>query len=227
MSARFADPAALSAPEGSRSTICVASAVGARFHRTEIGLTVFGNDSKAIAVDAWGLNDVVGNRIAASLSGKADVKQLSIPASGIGTGPREFLSDPEQRLLTALAPLAAANSCTSLIYVSEFTGRYGNTNVGMEGVGIAQGPIFGLTLLHAFFDMRYYAGQPLQMKTKKTGLSSDGQLPGFQTAAQKNVDAALWVAAEQIPGDARIRMAARELIEEALNVTLPKLIALR
>ena len=60
-------------------TVGVISAVGHKFALKKVGITVFGNELNEVAIDSWGVDDAVANKVSAVLGRRFAVKRISYP----------------------------------------------------------------------------------------------------------------------------------------------------
>src|SRR6478736_5455972 len=62
-----------------RKSICVISHIGAKFALKKIGFTVFQNSLNEVSIEAWGIDDAVASKVAASLGGRYAVHKSASP----------------------------------------------------------------------------------------------------------------------------------------------------
>ena len=60
-----------------RKSMCVISHIGAKFALKKIGFTVFQNSLNEVSIEAWGIDDAVASKVAASLGGRYAVHKIS------------------------------------------------------------------------------------------------------------------------------------------------------
>src|SRR5437016_5359464 len=68
--------------EGGR-TIGIVSAIGDKFYLRKVGFTVFGNESEEMAIDSWGIDDLMTAKLKTALAGRFRSAAGDLPARGV------------------------------------------------------------------------------------------------------------------------------------------------
>jgi hypothetical protein len=122
------DPAAAKY-EGVRR-IGVISAIGDTFTVQKIGLTVFGNEHKQFAIEPWKIDDYVAGRIRGLLTGRFDVRAVSVPKAAI------LASGGSASKIAEAIRQASAQGFDAYVVVTRWASAFGTTNQSVGGLGI-------------------------------------------------------------------------------------------
>jgi hypothetical protein len=227
VSAVVAPPTALTNPAQGRRSICVAAALGHTFHHQRVGMTVFGNAYREVAIDAWGINDAATARIASLLGTTADVHRLTITAAAVdafeksGTG---FAGPLDERLQPIVASLAKSKKCDNYLLVTKGASNFGATNITLHGIGVVESdpPLASqITTLHAFMFLSLFDGATLQVTNMKTATMGQPTFMQMLKGPHRDLDPSWRAEPSAIAADKRYKDAVREIVEESLKQSLP------
>jgi hypothetical protein len=156
--------------------IGVISALGDRFTVQKIGITVFGNDLKELAVPSWGLDDLVVARVRAAAGPGLSVKRVAYapgafepyehPKIGLFRGRDEILTDVVKQIV-------GAGGCERYVAVLPMPLQFASTNQTITGVGVVNRSfIRNQTIVFAITEIRVYDGRSLTLLKEGVGGST-------------------------------------------------------
>jgi hypothetical protein len=129
------------APGTARKSVAVVSGIGETFTVQTVGVMVFGNARDAVAIDAWGIDNLVVRTVGNKLSGRFDVKRLTYPKGVFASvGRRQSILDAEykdyrEELRDVVRGLAASQKADLYVVVTQGASQYGNSNQYLGGLG--------------------------------------------------------------------------------------------
>jgi len=220
-------PVSRPAPGNGGSCIGVIPLLGDRFSVQNIGLTVFGNEYKEIKVDNWGLDELVVERVGVAAGPR-------LPARGILHAKPDFValepglirlsSQNDDRLADALRQVVGPVRCQRYVVVFGSSHQYvGNQSI--QGIGVVNHgrPIADNTVLHVVVRIFVHDGQSFAVLKSAEGTTSGSNF--LSGTPQKRLGAAMWPETPEAANNPAMRKAARELLAEVLDKTLPGLLA--
>ena len=142
--AKKAAPKAKAAPkqpvasEAGPCRIGVISAVDDRFAVQKFGLTVFETEESEIAVNGWGLDDLVVARVRAATNNDPTVRRIAFPKGAFQpfyNPTSRFLPDPREGLPAIVRNITPTAKCDRYLVVTRSKGQVPGTNLILDGVG--------------------------------------------------------------------------------------------
>lgn len=223
----FAPPVALDA-RSERRALCITSVVGAKFNLQTMGMTVFGNDHKEASIGAWGLDDAVTAKLASLAGGSAQVQRIAASQDVVARfndRPKPF-EDGRVPQAAALRQLVVGRNCDLLLVVSNGFSPIGNSNQSIEGIGVfhVSTPLVSKHWLHTLMAISLYDARTMEAINVKSATNGQDTFMSTIKGPHREVDQAWWVEPAQVAGDARLRAAVRDMVEQALVTTLPEVL---
>jgi hypothetical protein len=212
-----------------RKSICVISHIGAKFALKKIGFTVFQNSLNEVNIEAWGIDDAVVSKIAASLTGRYAVHKVSFARTAFSDFEEGGLfRDLEGELATAVRKIAAGSpqKCDAYLVALRSSSAFSGTNQVLAGLGLveASNPFVATYNLHALYSLRLYDGRTFAVRSTQTATLGQGPLFTITSGPHRQVDASWWPASTSVAGHEKLRTATRTLVEQSLAKTLPELL---
>lgn len=217
----------LAPPSPSGPCIGVFPLLGDRFQVKKIGITVFGNEFKEIAVDNWGLDDLVVERVRAAVSKGIAVRRVTHAKDafagytpGIG-----IFENNNEKVPTIVQQAAGQTHCQRYVVVTRAVAQYvGNQSIFGVGIVNKGRPIRSFTEIHAVIRIHVHDGSTFAVLKSGTGSLNGGNiLTGHQTT--REVDDSWWPEPPEAANNPRMREAIRSLLAEILDKSLPELLA--
>jgi hypothetical protein len=225
----FEPPVAVDSSKG-RRTIGVISTVGAKFAVQKVGVTVFGNEHNVVPIGAWAIDDAVDAKLASLLGADADVKRIAYGKDAFTAyeAPGGLFRDRGAELTDALRKVTAGQKCDLYLLVIASGSSFGSSNQSVSGLGIVQGSsvFVNQVWIHALFQMRLYDGRTLELLGWKPARHTETAFMAVIHGPHRQVDVSMWPEAGQVESNMRLRIAVRELVEQALAATLPEVLTL-
>jgi hypothetical protein len=227
-------PEALKAFEKAR-TVGVISAVGHKFALQKIGVTVFGNELKEVAIESWGIDAAVASNVSAQLGRRFTVKRISYPKGAFASyeSPAAF-SDTGAELQGIVRKLAASQNCDIVIVVTRGGAPFGSTNQTVAGLGMVEhgGALFPDNVtLYAVTTIHVYDGRTFErLHWQRTGFEFGGALVGMGgtaiNAPSRKLDRSWWPATPQAVSSDKLRATTRALVEQSVGATIPQVMGM-
>jgi hypothetical protein len=213
------------APQAGGPCIGVIPVIGERFVVKKIGITVFGNEEKNVPVDNWGLDDLVVERVRAAVGPGMAVRRIPYAKGAFdsydpGLG---MFRTREGKPAAVVQQIAGAAGCERYVVVVK-GGRPYVGNQGIYGVGVVNsgGPLISRTELYAMIRLYVHDGQSFAvLKGIEGSTSGSNFLTGAPTL---KLDNSRWPEPPEAANNAAMRGAARELLANVLDKTLPALL---
>jgi hypothetical protein len=212
--------------EGVR-TIGIVSAVGDKFYLRKVGFTVFGNESQEMAIDSWGIDELMSSKIRAALAGRFDVRPVKYR--------RAAFAEAENRLAIGVEPLrgetvraeVTPQGLDAYLIVTKASAPYGQTNQMLTGLGIVDGFKFGdhLVYVYTFYSISLVNGHDWTV-SRGTFATVPGEPSLFGPrlkGASRELDASWWPASLDATSSQRLKGVVAELIDQSLPGTLQKM----
>jgi hypothetical protein len=220
--------AARSVPSASTGPcIGVLAPVAEHFGMKKIGITVFGNDYKDLPADGFRLDDVVVERVRAAVGPRAVVRKISYAKGAFDSFHQSgllFSASDNEKLATLLHQVVAGQAgCERYVVVLGVGLRYvGNQNVSGVGIVNTGGPLLSTTFVHAVMQITVHDGHTFAV-IKKGDYPTGGA--NFLTGPpQERLRDFTWPDTPEAVDMPRVRTAARALVTETLDKTLPELL---
>jgi hypothetical protein len=203
---------------GQAKTVGVISAVGHKFALQKMGITVFGNELNEVAINAWGIDDAVANKVSALLSPRYTIRRIS-PPPGLD-------ADNAQDIVRRIA---ASQRHDLYVVVARSTAPFGGSNQTVTGLGMieAGGAINPDNVtLFAVTTVLVYDGRTFErLGWQRTGV--EGIAIGKSiNAPTRSLDRTWWPATPQAVHNDKLKAAARALAVEGLSTTIPQIMGL-
>ena len=210
--------------------------IGDHFVVQTIGLGMFGNESKEVPIESWGLDDLVVARVRAATGTGVAVRRIAYPANAFEPydhPPRRLFGDADKDLKNVVQAIASAGGCERYVVVVKDTNADRITNQAFTGIGVfsrAGGDIhlFALAALivfdgHTFEVLEKRVGSPVEEKIGSNPTLYDRLRTNPMRGANVPLNDFSWPPApDAVMG---LRDATRALLAESLDKTLPKLLA--
>jgi hypothetical protein len=207
---------------GQARTVGVISAVGSKFALQKMGITVFGNELNEVAVDAWGIDDAVVNKVGALLNRRYAVRRV--------TYPKGAFADSED-LQGVVRRIAAAQKFDLYVIVTRASAPFGSSNQIVTGLGMIEAggvinpdnvTLFAVSTVHVY-DGRTFERLGWQR------IGSDGISLGIGKAINaptRTLDRTWWPATPQAVHNDKLKSATRTLMDQGLAATIPQIMGL-
>jgi len=222
---------AVSPPRTAGKSVCVIPAVGHKFAVKKIGLMVFGNALEEIAVDTWGIDELIVRKTGSLLGNRFSVRRVNLPKATLaalenpGGGP--FRDHNAEWNEAAAATARASGKCDFAVMVYRTGVPYSNTNQTLFGMGIVSHgtELLGTYWLYANFAIRVYDGNTFAVLKTDAARGDPILVTAFTTGVggmNRRVDKTWWPEPPQAAAQsATIRDGIRALVNEGLEKTLP------
>jgi hypothetical protein len=209
--------------------------IGDHFVVQTIGLVMFGNESKEVPIESWGLDDLVVARVRAATGTGVAVRRIAYPANAFEPydhPPRRLFGDADKDLKNVVQAIASAGGCERYVVVVKDTNADRITNQAFTGIGVfsrAGGDIhlFALAALivfdgHTFEVLEKRVGSPVEEKIGSNPTLYDRLRTNPMRGANVPLNDFSWPPApDAVMG---LRDATRALLAESLDKTLPELL---
>ena len=209
--------------------------IGDHFVVQTIGLGMFGNESKEVPIESWGLDDLVVARVRAATGTGVAVRRIAYPANAFEPydhPPRRLFGDADKDLKNVVQAIASAGGCERYVVVVKDTNADRITNQAFTGIGVfsrAGGDIhlFALAALivfdgHTFEVLEKRVGSPVEEKIGSNPTLYDRLRTNPMRGANVPLNDFSWPPApDAVMG---LRDATRALLAESLDKTLPELL---
>lgn len=199
--------------------------VGDSFEVKKIGLTVFGNEYKAIPVD-WGLKDLIVERVRAAVGPGKVVRRITHPKGALdaydpGGSP---LWNRDEKSAALLARYVGQPRCERYVVVTRAGAQYvGNQAINGIGVVNVGSPMLGKTYVHALVYINVHDGQSLAvLKRGRASINGNDFLLGPPTRRLEDFS---WPDSPEAVMTPTVRAAAQSMLAEVLDKTLPGMMA--
>lgn len=214
------------------SCIGVLSTIGHSFTVKTIGLMVFNNEEKEVAIDSWGIDNLVVNRIRAHIGPQVTTKRIAYPKEALNSRKqRGLFADNEGPLKAHLQALSPSERCARYVVVARSDTDYAGTNQSIGGLGIVRRTAIithSTFPLYSIFRLTVYDGTNWSRLRNLAAVAADqGPWMGIVRGPHVGIETAGWPdPAESAARSARLRQATSELVSQTLDRTLPYLRAL-
>jgi len=126
------------AAEAGPCRLGVISAIGDRFAVQKFGLTVFETEESEVAVDGWGLDDLVVARVRAGTNNDPTVRRITYSKGAFQpfyNPTSRFLPDPREGLPAIVRGITPTAKCDRYLVVTRSKGQVPGTNLMLDGIG--------------------------------------------------------------------------------------------
>jgi len=221
---------AVSPPRSAGKSVCVIPAVGHKFAVKKIGVMVFGNAHDEIAVDSWGIDELIVRKTGSVLGSRFSVRRVNLPKATLtalenpGGGP--FRNNNTEWNDAVAAAARASGKCDFYIAAYRTGVAFANTNQALFGLGILSygTDLIGHFYLYANFAIRVYDGNSFAVLKTESVRSESSLASAFTSIGglSRTVDKTWWPASPQAAAQsAAIRDGIRALVTQGLEKTLP------
>jgi hypothetical protein len=212
--------------EGVR-TIGIVSAIGDKFYLRKVGFTVFGNESQEMAIDSWGIDDLMTAKIRAALTPRFDVRPVSYRRAVFANVENRLSLVTEQLRAETVRAEVSPPGLDAYLIVTKASAPYGQTNQTLTGLGIVEGFQLGdpLVYMYAFHSISVVDGHEWSVSrgTYATVPDEPGLFgPRFKGASRK-LDKSWWPTSLDAASNQRLKGVVVELIDQSLPGTLQKM----
>jgi hypothetical protein len=215
-----------------KKTVCLISEATHRFNLQKIGLMVFANESNAVPIGSWKLEDKIYGKTKAVLAKDFAVK--NIPATYEAFQPlREpggLFRDTEGERKGIIQKIASGSSCDFVLAVMGNASQFGSSNQYVGGLGVVEtgNEVFGYTRqVHALTFFYVYDGKTFQVLRYNRGESEEATLFKTIHGPSQEIDGKLHASMQAVADDPKTRDIVWRLLEKSLELTLPQLFDLK
>ncbi|MET0677895.1 MAG: hypothetical protein ABW175_19015 [Bradyrhizobium sp.] len=146
-------------------TVGIVSALGDQFTLAKAGLTGLDNGSRSVAINSWGLDELIVQRVGEALSVRFQVQPVSYPRATFAaiqesaiTGVDLIRSDPFRKLVrTEVSP----QGLDAYIVITRAKAPFGSSSRKVEGVGLItyRTVLESFAMVHALYEIRVVDGR--------------------------------------------------------------------
>ena len=141
--------------------VAVISAIGDKFTVKKIGITVFGNDEKDFAIDAWGIDAFVVNKVRSVLAGRFEVRPVAYQPSALAKDATAV------NIVESVRAQSAPADIDAYVVVTKDSSPFGTSNQSLSGLGIVQNSgLVGAVNLYALYSMTVVDGHNLSVAAR-------------------------------------------------------------
>jgi hypothetical protein len=185
-------------------TVGVMSAVGHKFALQKMGITVFGNELNEVAINSWGIDDAVANKVSGLLSRRFTVRRISHSSADLDTGVQDVIRK-----------IAASQKHDLYVVVIRSSAPFGSSNQTVTGLGMIEaGGILNPdnVQLFAVTTVLVYDGRTFeQLGWQRTGV--EGISIGTTiNAPTRTLDRTWWPTTPQAVNNEKLKAATRALV---------------
>jgi hypothetical protein len=202
----------------------VVSAIGDTLKLVKVGFTVFNNEQSKVAIDSWGIDDLVFNKVSAVHGKRFNLKRVSFAKGAFGVIEEDHhpFYEPTEDITAVVRKITIPAKCDRYIAVTKTNVSF-KAGLRIDGLGILTERFQYYAEAH--FTMNIYDGRNFSVLSKHKPSIGKNYL-GFDAIPVEKVDESWWPAA---PADAeknpKIRDGFRALVQKALDVTVPQLLS--
>jgi hypothetical protein len=200
--------------------------LGDQFGVKKIGMTVFGNEFKAVKVNNWGLDDLVVERLRTAVGPGIAVRRIAYDKAlfeGYRPGVGMF-QNLDSKSPAIVRQAAAGTSCERYVVVTRAAIQYvGNQSIYGLGIVHSGSPIITTVALHAVVRVHVHDGQTFAvLKSGRLSLGGAGFLMGSEI---RKLDISWWPEPPEAVNTPVMRDATRKFLGEILDKSLPEILA--
>jgi hypothetical protein len=212
--------------EGVR-TIGIISAIGDKFYLRKVGFTVFGNESEEMAVESWGIDELMTSKIRAALAGRFDVRPVKYRRAAFADAQNTLAIGVESLRGETVRTEVTPQGLDAYLIVTKTAAPYGQTNQMLTGLGIVEGFKFGdpLVYVYTFYSISLVDGHDwtLSRGTFATVPGEPGMFGPRLKGASRELDKSWWPTSRDAASNQRLKGVVVELIDQSLPGTLQKM----
>jgi hypothetical protein len=213
------------APPAGR-TLGIISVAGDKFELRKVGLMVFGNDLKEVAVDSWGIGDLLAGRARALLSSSFNIRPVTYrKAPFLEPNP---IWDPMGNKVRAEAK---PQGLDAYLIIIPSRSSYGGTNQILNGLGIVDGP--GMITqpdnyyVYALYEMYLIDGHQFSQLAHRGATMPGDHFDLFSSrmvlGPNRKVDESWWPASPEVGSNQKLKAGVTDLINQSLPNTLKEM----
>src|SRR5262249_18451024 len=135
--------------EGVR-TIGIVSAIGDKFYLRKVGFTVFGNESQEIAIESWGIDELMTSKIRTVLAGRFDVRPVKYRRAAFVEAENRFAIGVEPLRGETVRAEVTPQGLDAYLIVTKASAPYGQSNQMLTGLGMVEGFKFGDPIVYEY-----------------------------------------------------------------------------
>ncbi|MCK1641847.1 hypothetical protein IVA95_30945 [Bradyrhizobium sp. 157] len=208
----------------------IISALGDRFAVQKFGLTIFETEESAVAVEGWGLDDLVVARVRAATGTDPTVRRITYPKGAFEpfyNPTSRFLPDPREGLPAIVRSITPAANCERYLVVTRFKGQVPGTNLMLDGIGAYSrglGSVIRHSHLFANVGVTLLDGGNYETISRPFAGLGTRLADGLRLTEDPltKLDNSLFPEpATAVPGSAMLRERTRALVAARLDQTLP------
>jgi hypothetical protein len=209
--------------EGIR-TLGIVSAIGDKFYLRKVGVTVFGNESQEMAIEPWGIDDLVTAKLRAALTPRYDVRPVTYRRAAFAALPGTEIIRTEHRpdlVRTEVSP----QGLDAYLVVTKSEDQFGQTNQILRGLGMVQagGLIRSNPQLHAYYVLGIVDGHALTLSgDASANLTINVDYGTRLGPVTREVEESLWPTSLNAASNPRLKAAVVDLIDKSLPGTLQR-----
>lgn len=205
----------------------VISAIGDRFAVQKFGVTVFETEESEVAVEGWGLDDLVVARVRAA---DPTVRRIAYPKGAFEpfyNPTSRFLPNPREGLPAIVRGISPTANCERYLVVTRFKGQLPGTNLMLDGIGAYNrglGTLIRHSHLFANVSLTLLDGsnyEPIRRPFAGLGTRLADGLRLTEDPLTKLDNSLFPEPATAVPGNAALRERTRALVAARLDQTLP------
>jgi hypothetical protein len=210
--------------EGVR-TIGIVSAIGDKFYLRKVGLTVFGNESQEMAIDAWGIDDLMTARIRAVLAARFDVRPVTYRRAVFAAFPDHTSILAQQFHSDVVRAEVSQQGLDAYLVVLKSERQFSQTNQILEGLGMVESGLFEkYAYMHAYYEIDFVDGREYRTKSRTISIiPGQHQFGDIMGSPYRKVDTAWWPSTRDAASNQRLKGAIVELIDQSLPDTLQRM----
>jgi hypothetical protein len=215
-------------PDG-RSTIGVVSEIGDSFSIRNIGITAFDNEENIVPVDNWGLDALVAAKSGAILKARFHVIPIKLSKEGkaaLAAAPSALsgalFGGRDEYICKVLRKETLGQSFNYFLHVTKVKHPFRFTNQDIKGLGIVHRQGSG-TYVHALILLVVRNGATCESLQSDMPKYNNGLLSRQMYGPHREVDRSWFPASSSAAQNTRLRDATRELVEQGLEQSVPRL----
>ncbi len=216
-----------------RKTIGLISELGDTMSIQQIGIMVFGNAKISVPIENWGIDALVYAKASSMVKARFNVIPVNLSKEGrsaVAAAPGSLFGDRAAYICNVLKKETQGRAFTYYLRVTPRESNFGNTNQTLSGLGVLhrQGLSDGYTFVHALFSLEVLDGSNCaHIHTEDPAGNNGFSLfsPAYFDGLSREVDASWMVEPAKAPQDGRLRDAVKELVEQGMTQSMPRLFA--
>jgi hypothetical protein len=213
--------------------VAVISAIGDKFTVKKVGITVFGNDEKDFAIDAWGIDDFVVSKVRSVLAGRFEVRPVAYQKAAFAASKSSFplvagVEDiPVPKIAEALRAQATSPDIDAYVVITKSGSALGNTNQSVHGLGILAGSsLMGTSVyMYALYQVTVVDGHSFAVVATSPAFPLGQTVLSMQAirGPSREVDESWMPATLDAAQNTRLKSAVTDLLDRNLPGTIANL----